>query len=263
MSVERTRILVVEDEALVALDLEEQLVRLGYEVAGVVDSCAAAIERAREATPDLVLMDIHLRGEPDGIEAAERLRDEPGVPVVFLTAFADAATLERAKQVSPHGYILKPFDQRDLRATIEIAVHRDRLEREQRRSHENLLALLDVQRAGIVLLDGRGRIQFANVAARSRATKRISPARPGKTRSRSTTEIVAVSPRRSSARDHSARSSPSGWRTPTGASTPSRSRSRTTPATRTDAFSCSTTSRSCTTCAACSTTAARCTTSSA
>ena len=161
----RARILVVEDEAVVALDVQGRLRRLGYEVVGTASSYASALSQAAEARPDLVLMDIALRDGPDGIAAAERLRAELAVPVVFLTAFADAETLDRAKRVSPHGYIVKPFDGRDLRATIEIALYRDGLDRALRRSHDDLLAVLDVQRTGNVLVEAAGRIVFANAAA--------------------------------------------------------------------------------------------------
>src|SRR5215813_2605069 len=159
------RILVVEDEAVVALDVEDRLRRLGHDVVGTADSSASALALAAEVRPDLVLMDIALRDGSDGIAAAERLRAELAVPVVFVTAFADAETLERAKRVSPHGYIVKPFDERDLRATIEIALYRDGLDRALRRSHDDLLAVLDVQRTGNVLVDAAGRIVFANAAA--------------------------------------------------------------------------------------------------
>src|SRR5215510_14755722 len=159
------RILVVEDEAVVALDVEDRLRRLGHQVVGTADSSASALALAADVRPDLVLMDIALRDGGDGIAAAERLRAELAVPVVFVTAFADADTLERAKRVSPHGYIVKPFDERDLRATIEIALYRDGLDRALRRSHDDLLAVLDVQRMGNVLVDASGRIVFANAAA--------------------------------------------------------------------------------------------------
>jgi len=159
------RILVVEDEAVVALDVEDRLRRLGHQVVGTADSSASALALAAEVRPDLVLMDIALRDGGDGIAAAERLRAELAVPVVFVTAFADAETIERAKRVSPHGYIVKPFDERDLRATIEIALYRDGLDRALRRSHDDLLAVLDVQRTGNVLVDAAGRIVFANAAA--------------------------------------------------------------------------------------------------
>jgi DNA-binding NtrC family response regulator len=159
------RILIVEDEAVVALDVQGRLRRLGYQVVGTAASYASALSQAAELRPDLVLMDIALRDGPDGIAAAERLRAELAVPVVFLTAFADVDTLERAKRVSPHGYIVKPFDGRDLRATIEIALYRDGLDRALRRSHDDLLAVLDVQRTGNVLVEAAGRIVFANAAA--------------------------------------------------------------------------------------------------
>jgi DNA-binding NtrC family response regulator len=159
------RILVVEDEAVVALDVEDRLRRLGHQVVGTADSCASALAQAAETRPDLVLMDIALRDGPDGIAAAEQLRAELAVPVIFVTAFADTETVERAKRVSPHGYIVKPFDERDLRATIEIALYRDGLDRALRRSHDDLLAVLDVQRMGNVLVDASGRIVFANAAA--------------------------------------------------------------------------------------------------
>jgi DNA-binding NtrC family response regulator len=164
-SAKSARILVVEDEAVVALDVEDRLRRLGHEVVGIADSGAGALAQAAEARPDLVLMDIALRDGADGIVTAERLRAELAVPVVFVTAFADAETLERAKRVSPHGYIIKPFDERDLRATIEIALYRDGLDRAMRRSHDDLLAVLDVQRTGNVLVDASGRILFANTVA--------------------------------------------------------------------------------------------------
>jgi DNA-binding NtrC family response regulator len=159
------RILIVEDEAIVALDIEERLRRLGYEVVGTVDSRADALASAAALHPDLVLMDVELRDDGDGIAAAEQLRAELAIPVVFLTAYADAATIDRAKRASPHGYVVKPFDERDLRATLEIALYRVGVDRVLRRSHEDLRAVLDVQRTGILLVDERGRIAFVNAAA--------------------------------------------------------------------------------------------------
>jgi len=163
------RVLIVEDEALVALDVEDQLRRLGYEVAGVADTEETALAAARASRPDLVLMDVQLRGGSDGVAAAARLRAEADVPVVFLTAFADTTSLERAKAVAPHGFVLKPFDERDLRTALEIALHRDRLEREVRRFQGHLLSVLDAQRAAILLLDAAGAVLFANLAARRMA----------------------------------------------------------------------------------------------
>jgi len=160
------RILIVEDEAVVALDIEERLRRQGYDVVGIADSADDAVAAAATLRPDLVLMDVQLRDGVDGVTAAERLRDELEVAVVFLTAFADDATLTRAKRVSPHGYILKPFDERDLRTTIEIALHRDGIERARRQSHEDVTAILDALRAGVLLVDAAGEVGFANAVAR-------------------------------------------------------------------------------------------------
>jgi len=123
------RILVVEDEAIVAEDLRDLLEELRYEVAAVVPSGGEAIAKAVELRPDLVLMDIKLKGAMEGIEAAVKIREQTGPPVVFLTAFADERTLERAKTACPYGYLIKPFDQRTLRATIEVALNRYREER--------------------------------------------------------------------------------------------------------------------------------------
>lgn len=117
-------ILVAEDERIVARDIEKRLTRLGYVVPALVVSGEDAVQKAAELKPDLVLMDIQLRGEMDGIEAAEQIRTELGIPVIYLTAYADAATLQRAKATEPFGYIIKPFDERDLHAAVEVGLRR-------------------------------------------------------------------------------------------------------------------------------------------
>jgi DNA-binding NtrC family response regulator len=166
MSQPSARVLIVEDEVIVALDIEQRLRRLGYEVAATVHSAAEALARAAALRPDVVLMDIQLgRGPVDGIDAAIELRARLGVAVVFLTAYSDPPTIERAKAASPHGYLLKPFDENALRTTIDLALHRDRLDRALRRSHEDLGAALDAQGAAVLLLDDAERVCFANTAA--------------------------------------------------------------------------------------------------
>jgi signal transduction histidine kinase len=124
MAMTRARILVVEDERIVAKDISKRLSDLGYKVVASVSSGEAAIETAREAQPDLVLMDVQLKGQVDGIEAAEKIRLDYNIPVIYLTAYADENTLQRAKVTEPFGYIIKPFDERDLHAAIEIALRR-------------------------------------------------------------------------------------------------------------------------------------------
>jgi signal transduction histidine kinase len=127
------QILVVEDEALVADDLQRTLTGLGYAVPNTVASGQAAIDVARECRPALVLMDIKLKGPMDGIEAAHCIKQELKIPVIFLTSHSDEATLARAKEVSPQGYLLKPFDDRELRTAIEVGVHNHSLESENAR----------------------------------------------------------------------------------------------------------------------------------
>jgi len=159
-------ILIVEDEAVVALDLERTLESLGYRVVGKASSGEEATRMAAELAPDLVLMDIHLDGTMDGIDAAREVRRLLGVPVVFLTAYADDQTIERAKRIGPHGYVLKPFEARDLRSTVEIAIHAHGVEHELQSSNENLKAILDAQRNGTIRVDTDGRVTFASRAAK-------------------------------------------------------------------------------------------------
>ncbi|MEG3842302.1 response regulator [Microcoleus sp. herbarium14] len=126
------RILVVEDEIIVAEDIAGRLKKLGYAVTATVASGEEALEKVAENRPDLVLMDIVLKGEMDGVTAAEKIRTRVDVPTVFLTAYADEKTLERAKLTNPFGYIIKPFQQNDLRVAIEIALHRHEIETKMR-----------------------------------------------------------------------------------------------------------------------------------
>ena len=116
------KILIVEDERITAEDLAEILKGLGYQVTAVVSSGAEAIREAEQNPPDLVLMDIRIKGEMDGAETARILRERFDIPVVYLTAHADRETLERAKQSRPLGYIVKPFHESELHASVEIAL---------------------------------------------------------------------------------------------------------------------------------------------
>jgi signal transduction histidine kinase/CheY-like chemotaxis protein len=134
MMMAQARILIVEDERIVARDLEDGLKALGYAVSGVASSGEDGVLQAAETRPDLVLMDIRLRGEVDGVEAAGQIRTQFGIPVVYLTAYADDETFERAKVTAPFGYILKPFETRELRITIEMALHQHELEKRLRES---------------------------------------------------------------------------------------------------------------------------------
>lgn len=125
-SVVNARVLIVEDEKIIARDIEQTLGELGYHVIGIVDTAEEAVRRALDERPDLILMDIHLRGEMDGIQAAEQIHQQIDVPVVFLTAFADEGTLARARAAAPYGYVLKPFDDRDLHVATMMALCKHR-----------------------------------------------------------------------------------------------------------------------------------------
>lgn len=122
------KILIVEDEAVVSLDIARRLEKMGYEVIGRLASGEEALELVQEERPDLVLMDINLQGEMDGIQTATTLYKNYGLPVIYLTAYAGESTLERAKESKPYGYILKPFKERELHAAIEIAISRHETE---------------------------------------------------------------------------------------------------------------------------------------
>ena len=145
------RILVVEDENIIAKDIGQRLESMGYVIADTVDNGADAIEAAAAAAPDLVLMDLVLKGGMDGVEAAGAIRRQFDLPVIFLTAFGDRATLERARVTDPHGYILKPFEDRELQVTIEIALHRHQAEKALRESEERFRMLAESSFEGILL----------------------------------------------------------------------------------------------------------------
>lgn len=122
------KILIVEDESIIALDIQTSLQKAGYQVVAIATTAEEALSEVAHLQPDLVLMDVHLSGEIDGVETAEQIRQNWHLPVVFLTAHADEPTLSRAKKVQPFGYILKPFEERELVTTVEIALSRHQAE---------------------------------------------------------------------------------------------------------------------------------------
>ena len=135
-------ILIVEDEGIVAQEIKSRLEKSGYSVCAVAHDGQTAIDNAGQMHPDFVLMDIRLKGPMDGIEAAGQIRDRFNLPIVYLTAYTDSATLERAKVMEPFGYVVKPFDTRSLMVAIEIAIYRHRSESE-RIYREKLQAVLE------------------------------------------------------------------------------------------------------------------------
>ncbi len=159
------RILLVEDEAIVAMDIQNSLKGLGYAVPVVASSGEEAIEELSRTLPDLVLMDIMLQGDMDGVEAAELIRERFDIPVVYLTACADDITLGRAKVTEPFGYILKPFEERMLHITIEMSLYKHKMERKLRESEQWLSTVLRCIGDAVVATDAAGHIKFMNPIA--------------------------------------------------------------------------------------------------
>ena len=138
---EKIRILIVEDEGLVAEDLKETLNEIGYEVPGIADTGEGAIALAAEHQPDLILMDINLSGDMDGITAGGEIRSRWGIPIIYVTAFATQAIIDRAKKTVPSGYILKPFNERQIQTAIEIALYNATIERQLKERDETIRTL--------------------------------------------------------------------------------------------------------------------------
>jgi diguanylate cyclase (GGDEF)-like protein/PAS domain S-box-containing protein len=158
-------VLVVEDESVVAMDLDGQLHDMGYRVCGCVDNARDAIARARSDRPDLILMDIVLKGDMDGIAAASVIGKELRIPVLFLTAYSDDQTVERAANAWPYGYLTKPFQNRELRAGIEVALRKAGIERALRNSERWLSSVLRGVADAVLATDADGFIRLANPAA--------------------------------------------------------------------------------------------------
>ena len=157
-------ILVVEDEAIVARDLQMRLRDLGYLFPSIAHTGNDAVRLAEELVPDLILMDIRLIGKMDGIEAAAIIREQRDIPVIYLTAFADQKTVERAKITAPMGYLVKPFQDRDLKIAIEMAIYRGQLERQLSDSERRFRRMCELLPQCLCEMDRTGNITYANQA---------------------------------------------------------------------------------------------------
>jgi len=159
------RILIVEDESLVARDIEDMVTSLGYETCGIATTGDEAVEKADQFRPDLILMDVIIKGSLDGIAAAEKIWDVLHIPVIYVTAFADEFTLKRAKTTETFGYILKPFDERELKIAIEMAFYKSQMRMKLREREEWLSALLKSIGDGVIATNKEGFITFMNPLA--------------------------------------------------------------------------------------------------
>lgn len=161
----KEKILIVEDEGIEALDVQYRLRSLGYTAGHIAFSGEEAVKKVEETCPDLVLMDIMLQGEIDGVTAADQIRARFDIPVIYLTAYADEATLQRAKITEPYGYIVKPFKEREVHIAIDMALYRHRMERRLKESEKWLATTLRSIGDGVIATDNSGRITFMNGVA--------------------------------------------------------------------------------------------------
>lgn len=159
------RILIVEDDGIIAKHLEKTLARLGYSVAAICSSGEETIDFLGHEDADLILMDINLNGELDGIQTAEKITQNNDIPIVYLTAFADKETLVRARVTDPFGYILKPFEVHNLQMTVELAIRKHSYEKSLKESEARFRLVVESQSDGIAIVDYDGRVSFCNPAA--------------------------------------------------------------------------------------------------
>jgi PAS domain S-box-containing protein len=159
------KILVVEDDRVVARDIQQQLIRIGHTVVGVTAHGEASVQLAQEQTPEIVLMDIRLEGPIDGVAAAEQIRERSRIPVIFLTAYSDEETVRRATRAEPFGYLLKPFDEYQLRTAIDMALYKHAAERKLRESERRYATTLSSIGDAVISTDSQGRVTFMNPTA--------------------------------------------------------------------------------------------------
>jgi len=162
---EAVNVMVVEDERIVAEDIKRSLLNMGYSVSAVTSSGEDAIKTAGELKPDMILMDIVLRGEMNGIEAASRIRSDFNIPVIYLTAYTDEKILEQAKLTEPFGYIIKPFEDKELHSVIEMALYKKLMENKLRESQDWLSTVLHSIGDGVIATDKDGNVIFINPVA--------------------------------------------------------------------------------------------------
>lgn len=174
---EEVKILVVDDETIVALDIRNTLQKYGYKVVGIAGNSSEALKIVKSEKPNLILMDIMLKGQKDGIETSEEINKIADIPIIFLTAYSDDNTLERAKLVEPYGYLIKPFDNRELFTTIEMSLYKHSMEVNIRESEENLAITLNSIGDGVISTDEKGIVVRMNPVAQKLTGWKLDEAR--------------------------------------------------------------------------------------
>jgi len=159
----KQRVLVVEDEIIIAMDISNSLKSMGYEVPAIASSGEKALEKVAEFQPDLVLMDIILKGKMDGVETAEKIKTSFNIPVVYLTAHSDVSTLNRAKATGPFGYVVKPFEMRDLHTTVDIAIARAKASEEMRKAMEKEKELNELKSRFVTMVSHEYRTPLSTI----------------------------------------------------------------------------------------------------
>lgn len=161
----QTKILVVEDEIIIAEDLQRRLERLGYEVIGIATSGKEALEKIKEQLPDLILMDIVIHGETDGIETANNIKSLYDIPIIYLTAFSDDETLKRAKITEPFGYMIKPYRERELMVSIEISLYKYNMDKKVKELNRWLSSIIKGIGDAVIATDTDGMVKLVNPMA--------------------------------------------------------------------------------------------------
>jgi len=170
------KILIVEDERIVALDISATLRTLGYAIAGIAVSGDEALSIVEKEKPDLILMDIRIKGETDGIQTAEIILNNNNIPIIYLTAYADEDTLSRAKITEPYGYIIKPFDKKILHSVIEMALYKNRMERKAKENERWLSKTLQSMGDAMIATDADGNIKLMNLVAQTKTGWKLEEA---------------------------------------------------------------------------------------
>jgi PAS domain S-box-containing protein len=163
--VEKARIMVVEDEAVISLEIQDRLTKMGHSICGTAASGEEAVSVAAANRPDLILMDVQLRGDVDGVETAQQIRNQVEIPVIYLTAFADDRTVERARLTEPFGYLIKPFSEKELYAAIETALYKHAMEAKLRESERRYAATVRCIADCVIVTDTEMNIMLMNPAA--------------------------------------------------------------------------------------------------
>ena len=161
----KNSVLIVEDEALVALEIRENVERLGHSVVDVTDTAEGAVKLALSKKPDLILMDVRLKGEMDGVEAASLIHKSADMPIIFLTAYSGDEILKRATITEPYGYLLKPVEEQQLATAIRVATHKHRKDTVRRVGARGLTSILKALPNGIVVSDTGMRVRYLNKKA--------------------------------------------------------------------------------------------------